>query len=309
MEVMSIAKNIAGRTRQRLNINQELIGQGVANVAGSFFSVYPVSGSFSRSAVNYSCGAKTGFSSVITSLVVMIVLVWFTPLLYYIPQATLAAIIIMAVIGLIHIKPLVVAWKGNRIEAVIAVITFFTTLAYAPDLHVGILTGIVLSLIWYLFHTRRSRLEDLSRYQDGSLQDAETSKLQRCRHISIIRFEGQLYFGNCSYFEDNVLELEASMPELKCVIIDAGSIHSIDSSSEEMLRAVVSRLRASGIEVYFSRVKKQLMETLKKSGFTDQISPGCFFQSNQHALEKAWAYMTCDHQEECPLYTSLPRGE
>lgn len=309
MEAMSIAKNIAARTRQRLDINQELIGQGLANVVGSFFRVYPVSGSFSRSAVNFSSGATTGFSSVVTSLVVMIVLLWLTPLLYYLPQATLAAIIIVAVIGLIRIMPLVTAWKINPADAVIAVITFITTLAFAPALHVGILTGISLALVFYLYCTMRPRVADLSRHPDGSLRDADVYGLQHCRHISIIRFDGQLYFGNCSYFEDKVLELVASKPGLKCVIIDSGGINNIDASGEEMLRAVVNRLKASGIEVLFSRTKKQLTDTLERSGFIKQIGEDRFYRWNQHALEHAWSFIMCDHLKDCPLYTPVPARE
>jgi SulP family sulfate permease len=309
MEAMSIAKNIAARTRQRLDINQELIGQGLANIVGSFFKVYPVSGSFSRSAVNFSSGAKTGFSSVITSLIVMVVLLWFTPLLYYLPQATLAAIIIIAVIGLIRIKPLITAWKINPADAVIAVITFIITLAAAPALHVGILTGISLALVYYLYCTMRPRVADLSRHPDGSLRDADVYGLQHCQHISIIRFDGMLYFGNCSYFEDKVLELVASKPDLKCVIIDSGGINNIDASGEDMLRAVVNRLNTSGIEVLFSRAKKQLTDTLERSGFIRQIGKDRFFRWNQHALEQAWSFINCDHLKDCPLYTPVPADE
>jgi SulP family sulfate permease len=309
MEAMSIAKNIAAHTRQRLDINQELIGQGLANVVGSFFKVYPVSGSFSRSAVNFNSGAKTGFSSVVTSLVVMVVLLWCTPLLFYLPQATLAAIIIVAVISLIRIKPLITAWKINPADAAIAVITFVTTLVFAPALHVGILTGISLSLIFYLYCTMRPRVADLSRHPDGSLRDADVYGLQHCQHISIIRFDGELYFGNCSYFEDKVLELVASKPDLKCVIIDSGGINNIDASGEEMLRAVVTRLNTSGIEVLFSRAKKQLTDTLERSGFVYQIGTDRFFRWNQHALEKAWAVINCDHLKDCPLYTPVPAAE
>ncbi|MCU7854784.1 MAG: sodium-independent anion transporter, partial [Candidatus Thiodiazotropha sp. (ex Lucinoma borealis)] len=132
MEAISIAKAMAARTRQRLNANQELIGQGLSNIAASMFSGYPVSGSFSRSAVNINAGAITGFSSVVTGLVVAITLIFLTPLLYHLPQATLAAVIIMAVINLIKVEPIIHAWKAQPHDAVVAVITFVLTLLFAP---------------------------------------------------------------------------------------------------------------------------------------------------------------------------------
>ncbi|MCU7808417.1 MAG: sodium-independent anion transporter, partial [Candidatus Thiodiazotropha sp. (ex Semelilucina semeliformis)] len=146
MEAISIAKAMAARTRQRLNANQELIGQGLSNVVSSVFSGYPVSGSFSRSAVNINAGAITGFSSIVTGLVVAITLIFLTPLLYHLPQATLAAVIIMAVINLIKIEPIIHAWKAQPHDAIVAVVTFVLTLVFAPHLDKGIIVGVLLSL-------------------------------------------------------------------------------------------------------------------------------------------------------------------
>ena len=119
MEAMAIAKTLAARTRQHLDINQELIGQGMANVIGGFFQSYATSGSFSRSAVNHQSGARTGFASVVTSLVIAATLLWLTPLLYYLPQATLAVVIIAAVGGLVRIQPLVTAWRIRAFDGLI----------------------------------------------------------------------------------------------------------------------------------------------------------------------------------------------
>ncbi|MBE8189336.1 MAG: hypothetical protein HAW58_00345 [Candidatus Thioglobus sp.] len=124
MEAISIAKAMAAQTKQRLSVDQELIGQGLANIASSFFQGYAVSGSFSRSAVNISAGAVTGFSSVVTAVIVGITLLWLTPLLFHLPQATLAAVIIMAVINLIKFAPIIHAWKVERHDGVVAVLTF-----------------------------------------------------------------------------------------------------------------------------------------------------------------------------------------
>jgi SulP family sulfate permease len=151
MEAISIAKAMAARTGQRLDPNQELIGQGIANIVGCFGRSYAVSGSFSRSAVNIQAGAVSGMSSVVSSIVVMITLLFFTSLLYHLPQAVLAAIIMMAVIGLLNVSGFIHAWKANKFDGVISVITFVATLFFAPHLDKGIMIGVVLSLGYYLY--------------------------------------------------------------------------------------------------------------------------------------------------------------
>ncbi|MCU7946067.1 MAG: SulP family inorganic anion transporter, partial [Candidatus Thiodiazotropha sp. (ex Cardiolucina cf. quadrata)] len=196
MEAISIAKAMAARTRQRLNANQELIGQGLSNIAASMFSGYPVSGSFSRSAVNINAGAITGFSSVVTGLVVAITLIFLTPLLYHLPQATLAAVIIMAVINLIKVEPIIHAWKAQPHDAVVAVITFVLTLLFAPHLDKGIIVGVLLSLGLFLWRTMRPRFAQLSRYKDGTMRDIRVRHLDTSPVISVVRFDGSLYFAS-----------------------------------------------------------------------------------------------------------------
>ncbi|MGW8186244.1 MAG: SulP family inorganic anion transporter, partial [Desulfobacterales bacterium] len=142
MEAISIAKAMAGKTGQRLDPNQELIGQGLANICGSIGKSYPTSGSFSRSAVNLQAGAVTGLSSVFTSLAVVIVLLFFTPLLYHLPQAVLAAVIMMAVIGLVNVTGFIHAWEAKWYDGAISIITFVSTLAFAPHLDKGIMIGV-----------------------------------------------------------------------------------------------------------------------------------------------------------------------
>ncbi len=144
MEAISIAKAMAGKTGQRLDPNQELIGQGLANIFGSIGESYPTSGSFSRSEVNLQAGAVSGLSSVFTSLTVVIVLLFFTPLLYHLPQPVLAAVIMMAVIGLVNVSGFIHAWNAQWYDGAISIITFIATLAFAPHLDKGIMIGVVL---------------------------------------------------------------------------------------------------------------------------------------------------------------------
>ncbi len=301
MEAISIAKAMATRTKQRVNANQELIGQGVANIVGGLFQSYPVSGSFSRSAVNIGAGALTGFSSVVTSLIVVVVLLWLTPLLYHLPQATLAAVIMMAVFGLINPGVFRHIWKTHRSDGVVAVLTFVLTLALAPHLDYGILMGAGMALALYLLRTMRPRVVILGRYQDGTLRDAELHNLETCPNISMIRFDGSLYFANTSYFEDKVLERSSQKPDLKYLIVDGAGINQIDASGEEMLTAMVERMKSIGVRVIFTEFKRRAYEVLKRSGFLDKVGEELFFRSVEHALRHIWRELGDDHVDTCPL--------
>ena len=194
MEAISIAKAMAGKTGQRLDPNQELIGQGLANILGAIGKSYPASGSFSRSAVNLQAGAVTGLSSVFTSLTVVITLFFFTPLLYYLPQSVLAAVIMMAVIGLLNVSGFIHAYRAQWYDGVISLISFIATLVFAPHLDKGIMIGVGLSLMVFIYKSMRPKLASLSRHVDEALRDASTHGLRECKFVSLVRFEGPLFF-------------------------------------------------------------------------------------------------------------------
>jgi SulP family sulfate permease len=306
MEAISIAKAMAARTRQHLDANQELIGQGLANTVGSLFQSYPVSGSFSRSAVNIDAGAVTGLSSVVTGLVVLITLLLFTPLLYHLPQATLAAVIMVAVIGLVSVRAFKRTWQVQPNDGLVAAITFVLTLLLAPHLEQAIIVGILLSLGIYLYRTMQPRVAVLARHPDGSLHDAEVHGLTTCENISVIRFDGSLYFANTSYFEDKIMLKLAIKPDLKYVIVDAEGMNQLDATGEEMLVQLTERLSSTGIEVLFARAKKQIMEVLVRAGFVEQFGGWRFFRRTEHALEYAWEKLGENHKNTCPLH--MPRS-
>jgi SulP family sulfate permease len=306
MEAISIAKAMATRTRQRLDANQELVGQGLGNVVSSFSQGYAVSGSFSRSAVNIGAGARTGFSAVVTGMVVGITLLALTPLLYHLPQATLAAVIIMAVITLVKIGPIKHAWKVQRHDAAVAVITFVLTIIWAPHLDKGLIVGVLLSLGLFLYRSMAPRVAVLSRDPDGTLRDAEVRKLETCRNISLIRFDGPLYFANTGYFEDKVLERVALKPELKYVIIDAEGINEIDATGEEMLHHLVVRLKEAGVELLIARAKKQLWDTFERTNLMDRLGRDHVFALRTQAFNYAWEKLGDNHAETCPLRVPRP---
>lgn len=309
MEAISIAKAMAARTRQRLDANQELVGQGLGNLLSSLSSGYAVSGSFSRSAVNINAGAVTGFSAVVTGLVVGITLMFLTPLLYHLPQATLAAVIIMAVINLVKIGPIRYAWRAKRDDGAVAVITFVMTLLWAPHLDKGIMVGVMLSLLLFLYRSMKPRVAVLSRAPDGTLRDAELHKLETCRNITLIRFDGSLYFANTGYFEDKVLERAALKPDLKYVIIDAEGINTIDATGEEMLHNLIERLGETGVELLIARAKKQVWDVFRRTGLTKKLGEDHLFALRTHAFNYAWERLGDNHAETCPLRVAQKSGD
>jgi SulP family sulfate permease len=285
MEAISIAKAIAAKTRQRLDPNQELIGQGLSNLVGAMTQAFPVSGSFSRSAVNMNAGARTGLSSVFTALFVMLTLLFLTPLLYHLPQAVLAAIIIMAVMGLVNFAAIRHAWQANRHDGAASVVTFVATLAFAPHLDNGILVGAGLALLLFLLRTMKPRVARLGRYKDGTLRDVRVNPdLPTSEHVVAMRFDGQLYFANVAYFEDTVLEALADQPKARFMLIVGDGINQLDASGEEVVHHLVERLRGNGVELVFSGLKKQVLDVMRATHLFELIGQDNIFATEDQAL-------------------------
>jgi len=301
MEAIAIAKAMAAQTRQRLDTNQELFGQGLSNVTSGLFGAYPVSGSFSRSAVNIAAGAKTGFSSVVTGGVVAITLLFLTPLLYHLPQATLAAVIMMAVANLVKIAPIKHAMKVQMHDGVVAIITFALTLVLAPHLEKAIMVGVILSLGLFLYRTMRPRFAELSLHADGTFRDAQIHKLRRCKHISVLRFDGSLYFANAGYFEDQVLENIASKPDLRYVILDLEGVNQIDATGEGIIGVLHERLQTAGITVLVARPKAQTMQILERSGMKQELGEEHFFRTRTDAIRFAREQLGDEAVDDSPL--------
>ena len=207
----------------------------------------------------------------------MLTLLFLTPLLYYLPQATLAVIIIMAVTKLIRIEPMVKAWRVSRPDGLISLTTFACTLVMVPDLQIGIGIGVLLSVGAYLYRSMKPHMAYLARHGDGTLKEADVSELPIDQRIAILRFDGRLYFGDSGYFEDKVIEAVAKLPALRYLIIDAGSITQIDASGEQVLRQVIERLRSSDIDVFITRARRQLHEVLERAGTMSYIGEDHFF--------------------------------
>jgi MFS superfamily sulfate permease-like transporter len=310
MEAISIAKAMAAKTGQRLDPNQELIGQGLANMIGAVGRSYPVSGSFSRSAVNLQAGGKTGLSSVVTSLTVVIVLLFFTPLLYHLPQAVLAAVIMMAVIGLVNVSGFVHAWKAQRYDGIISVISFVTTLAFAPHLDKGIMIGVLLSLGVFLHKSMRPKVISLSRHDDDSLRAALIHDLEECKYVDVVRFDGPLFFANASYLEDQINDRLQAKRHLRHIIIVSNAISEIDASGEEVLSLLVDRVRSAGVEISFSGVNESVVSVLERTHLIERIGREHFYPTMEQAIQAVHAVAHRNGNEaRCPLTTSCRKME
>jgi SulP family sulfate permease len=286
MEAISIAKAMAAKTKDRIDPNQELIGQGVANIIGSLGQSYPVSGSFSRSAVNLNAGARTGMSSVFAGLVVLVTLLFLTPLLYHLPQSVLAAVIMMAVVGLINFKAIRHAWEAHKHDGIAAIITFIATMAFAPHLDNGIMVGAGLAVVLFLYRTMKPRVALLGRFGDGTLRDLHVHPtLPTDERIIVVRFDGQLYFANVSYFEDTVLAAVADHPNAQYILVVADGINQLDASGQEVLEHLIDRLGAIGITMVLSGMKRQVVQVLHRTHLIEHLGHDNIFATAEMALD------------------------
>ena len=285
-EAMSSCKVIAVKTRTRWDENQELIGQGMAKVVAAFCNSMPVSGSFSRSALNLASHARTGFSSLFAAGFVFLTLMFFTPLLYHLPKPALAAMILMAVVNLVDPASMRNSWLAHRDDGIAAVLTFVATLAFAPNIQNGILVGILFSLGAFIYRRMAPPIVLVGFHEDGSLRDAQAYQLPPLpRTIAAMRFDAALFFANASFFEDAVLRLERNNPELKYILVDAHGINMLDASAVEMLRSLLRHLQERGITLVFSGAKRRVLEVVERTGLMKEIGAANFFDSDRMALQ------------------------
>ena len=304
MEAISIAKAMAAKTGQRLDPNQELIGQGLANILGAMGKSYPVSGSFSRSAVNLQAGAVSGLSSVFTSITVVIVLLFLTPLLYNLPQAVLAAVIMMAVIGLVNISGFIHSWKAQWYDGAISIISFLVTIAFAPHLDKGIVVGVILSLMVFLYKNMRPTVSYLSNLDDAPQSSSFTDKIHECKFVDLVRFNGPLFFANASYLEDQINDRIQNKKDLKHLVLVSNGINDMDASGEETLSLIVDNLRSAGIDISLCGVNQSVMKVLERTHLIDKIGEDHIYPTMEKAVCSVHTFAHSEEEPPCPLVTA-----
>ena len=287
LEAISVAKAIELKhTNYKVVPNQELIALGMGNIIGSFFQTYPATGGFSRTAVNDQAEAKTPLAALISALVVGLTLLFLTPVFYYLPKAVLAAIIMVAVFGLLDFNVPKQLLKYSKRDLVILNLTLLVTATIG--IKEGIFTGVILSLVMLIYKNTKPHFAILGnipnthfyrnkeRFKDVIIDD----------EILIVRYDSQLHFANTTFFKDKLQEFtEEKGDKLKAIIIDGESLSSLDSSAIYALNEILAYFKAKKIEVLFSGLKGPVRDTFKKSGLIDKIGFDRCFLSIQEAVD------------------------
>lgn len=287
MEVTSVAKSIQLRHKDyQIEGNQELIALGVANFLGSFFQSFPTSGGLSRSAVNDQAGAKTNIASLISALIVALTLLYLTPVFYFLPQAVLASIIIVAALGLLNVQYPHFLWKNKRDEFFMLAITFLVTLILG--IREGIILGVVLSLALVIYQSTRPHAAELG-YFPGSDEYRNIERFKEVitrKDILVVRYDSSLYFANINHFLETMRQMIARKGKaLKLIVFNAESINIIDSSATEALKDFVDELRENGSDLYITGVKGPVRDVMYKTGLIHQIGQENFFLDVQPAID------------------------
>ena len=287
MESIAVAKVYAGRHRYEVDANQELIGLGLANIAGAFFSAYPTTGGLSRTAVNDEAGARTNLAAIFSAGVIALTLLFLTPLFYYLPKAVLAAIIMVAVTGLVDWEEARYLWKVDRRDFGLMALTFVATLTLGIEQ--GILVGVIVSLIVVIYESSTPHTALM-----GRLPDTETYRNLRRNpdamtrsHVVVVRMDADLYFANVSTFQDLILDLDINDPALQAIVVDMYPVNQIDSTATHTLQKIVDTCRRNGVRLYLAGVKGPVKDVLDAAGLSQELGADRFFLEVHDAVEAA----------------------
>lgn len=271
VESISVAQTLAAKRRQRIDPDQELIGLGAANIAGAFSGGYPVTGGFARSAVNFDAGAETPAAGAMTAVGIALATLFLTPLLYFLPIATLAATIIVAVLSLVNIADIRHAWTYSKADLAAMMATIIMTLTVGVE--AGVLSGVVLSIGLYLFRSSRphfavvGQVRDSEHFRNVARHDVITNP-----QVLTLRIDESLYFANARFMEDAVYDLILDKPKIEHVILMCSAVNDIDLSALESLEAINERLKTANIKFHLSEVKGPVMDRLEKSHLLGKLT-------------------------------------
>jgi sulfate permease, SulP family len=280
VESISVGRTLGAKRRQRVDANQELVGLGAANLASAFSSGFPVTGGFSRSVVNFDAGAQTGAASILTALGIALAALFLTPILYFLPKATLGATIIVAVMSLVDLGLVKKAWNYSRRDALALLGTLVGTLLLGVE--AGVIIGVALSVMLHLYHTSKphtaivGEVPGTEHFRNVDRHDVITDP-----KICSIRIDESLYFPNASYLEDLVYGAIAKNPDIKHIVLMCSAVNSIDMSALEALEMINSRLSELGLKLHLSEVKGPIMDALKRTDFLAHLSGSIYLSQHQ----------------------------
>lgn len=283
VESVSVAQTLAAKRRQRIVPDQELIGLGAANIASAISSGYPVTGGFARSVVNFDAGAETPAAGIYTAIGIALATLFLTPLLANLPQATLAATIIVAVLSLVNVAVIRRVWTYSRVDFSAMAATILGTLFLGVE--IGVVMGVVLSLLLHLHRTSRPHMAIVGQVPGTEhFRNIERHQVEISPQILSLRVDESLYFANTRYLEDRISALVAERPELKHVILMCSAVNIIDASALESLEEINHRLKDAGITLHLSEVKGPVMDRLKRTHFLAELT-GHVFLSQYEAVK------------------------
>lgn len=307
MQSVALAKAMEAKHKDYVvDANQELIALGMSNMGGALFKAFPVAGGFARTAVNDQSGARTGMAGIISAVFIALTLLFLTPLFYYLPQAILASIIMVAAFGLVDVRTVRQLWKTDRRDLGLLLATFAATLALGIELGIGV--GVALSLVMVIFRSAYPHV-------------AELGQLEATRHyrnvnrfpeaverpdVLVLRFDAQLYFANISFFRDKMEEMKvAKGSDLKLIVINAEAISFVDSSAVRMLTALVQSLRKEGISLVFASVNGPVRDTFHRSGLLNLLGNEAMYL---HIADAVAHYERQQDDAQAPRNPSLAKA-
>ena len=284
VESISVAQTLAAKKRQRINPDQELIGLGAANLGAAFTGGYPVTGGFARSVVNFDAGAETPAAGAYTAVGLAIAAVALTPLVFFLPKATLAATIIVAVLSLVDLSILKKTWGYSFADFAAVAATIVLTLGFGVE--TGVSAGVILSILLHLYKTSRPHVAEVGLVPGTQhFRNINRHKVETADSLLTIRIDESLYFANARFLEDLVLDRVVEDCPIKDVVLMCSAVNEIDMSALETLEALNTRLSDMGVRLHMSEVKGPVTDRLKRSHFLDELS-GELFLSQYDAWVK-----------------------
>lgn len=275
VDSVSVAQTLAAKRRQRISPDQELIGLGAANIGAAFTGGYPVTGGFARSVVNFDAGAETPAAGIFTAIGIGLATLTLTPLLFYLPKATLAATIIVAVLSLVDLGALRRTWAYSKSDFSAQAATIALTLALGVE--AGVVAGVALSILLYLYRTSRphyavvGQVPGTEHFRNVARHDVVTAP-----DVLSIRVDESLYFPNARFLEDLISDQVAANPAIRHVVLMCPAVNMIDASALESLESINHRLKEAGVTLHLSEVKGPVMDRLKRSHFLDELTGRVF---------------------------------
>ncbi|MFI4887496.1 MAG: SulP family inorganic anion transporter [Burkholderiales bacterium] len=290
-EAISSARAVALRSGQRIDGNQEFIGQGLANIVGAFTSSYPTSGSFNRTGANYEAGARTPLACVFSAILLLVLLLLIGPLAGYLPVASMAGVLFIIALGLIDVRAMRRLWRTSRADALTLAVTFVATLTIR--LEVAILVGVLVSLLVYL---NRATHPQVVRVAPDPAQEHRFRRIRGetplCPQLDMLRIDGALFFGSVEHIRDEIEEARATRPATRHLLLIGAGINLIDSAGAELLAHLATSLRGAGTELYLCRMRPEVLALLERGGYLDVIGRDHVFATKYQAV--AVIYRTLD---------------